>query len=273
MTLGCDTAAVLMSALDLLRHQTSPAQHALLTPDERRSSLHQLTVAVEAAAKLAEVAHVEAIAVAAQHNAAGVDADRIRAEAERFRAEAARFGKEAEKVMAETERTRAEAEKARSETERQAAATAAAAACIKPLETSGVTPSPALAVQTRLCTSSSPPVSASPDVLNITITGLFAGNSKVREIEDAWGRWDGMGIEEYTSAGWAWFKHSATEAFIFLNVPGGGRMSANKRIGNRTGTINVPSAMLKNLDKQRGYDELIYGRRRENGKRDSVLIV
>ncbi|KAI5837700.1 hypothetical protein DFP73DRAFT_635949 [Morchella snyderi] len=105
MTLGCDIAAVLMRALDMLHHQTSPTQYALLTPDERKATLHQLAVTVDTAAKLAEVAHVDAVtaqralASGTSRPDSGAIIDEIAAEIERFKVGFARIGRgEAEMV-------------------------------------------------------------------------------------------------------------------------------------------------------------------------------
>ncbi|KAI5837681.1 hypothetical protein DFP73DRAFT_285572 [Morchella snyderi] len=113
MSLGSETVSLLRRAIDILNHQMSPNQHALLSADDRRSMLQQLTVATEAAGRLADVVHMEAAAVA-QQITSGSDTERIRAETERLKAEA-------EKIKAETERTRAEGEKVGMETQRTAA--------------------------------------------------------------------------------------------------------------------------------------------------------
>ncbi|KAI5837704.1 hypothetical protein DFP73DRAFT_588799 [Morchella snyderi] len=60
MTLGSETAAVLLQAMVTLNLLMSPAQHALHSADERKAALHQLTVTVEAAAKLAETVYLDA---------------------------------------------------------------------------------------------------------------------------------------------------------------------------------------------------------------------
>ncbi|KAI5837705.1 hypothetical protein DFP73DRAFT_635953 [Morchella snyderi] len=60
MTLGSETVTLLLRALDTLNLQMSPAQHALLSADERNAALHQLTVTVEAAAKIAEAVQLDA---------------------------------------------------------------------------------------------------------------------------------------------------------------------------------------------------------------------
>ncbi|KAI5837684.1 hypothetical protein DFP73DRAFT_588786 [Morchella snyderi] len=114
MTLRSETVSLLRRAIDILDHHMSPTQHALHSPDERRSMLLQLTVATEAAAKLADIIHMEAVAVVAQQNTSDGEAERIRAETERLKAEA-------EKIKAETERTRAEGEKVGMEAGRSAA--------------------------------------------------------------------------------------------------------------------------------------------------------
>ncbi|KAI5837708.1 hypothetical protein DFP73DRAFT_567228 [Morchella snyderi] len=59
MTLGTDTAALLLRSVDALMNLIEPAPYALLTPDERRSALRQLLVTTESAAKLAELAHAD----------------------------------------------------------------------------------------------------------------------------------------------------------------------------------------------------------------------
>ncbi|KAI5837290.1 hypothetical protein DFP73DRAFT_601079 [Morchella snyderi] len=61
MTLATDTAAILNNTIASLNNLTSPSGHALLTPQERRSALQQLLTTVEAAAKLADVVHLEAL--------------------------------------------------------------------------------------------------------------------------------------------------------------------------------------------------------------------
>lgn len=79
----------------------------------------------EAAAKLAEVAHVEALTAQGAGAAAGekgapeemirAEAERVKNETERLRAEAWKVGKEAERAVAETERLKTEAMVVRSE--------------------------------------------------------------------------------------------------------------------------------------------------------------
>ncbi|KAI5837712.1 hypothetical protein DFP73DRAFT_588804 [Morchella snyderi] len=65
MALGTDTAALLRYGIDALLQLMGSAPYALLGPNERKSALHYLTVTAEAAARLAEVAHVDALT--AQH--------------------------------------------------------------------------------------------------------------------------------------------------------------------------------------------------------------
>ncbi|KAI5837698.1 hypothetical protein DFP73DRAFT_285632 [Morchella snyderi] len=277
MALGSDIAAVLMSTLDLLRHQTSPAQHTLLTPDERKAALQQLLATVEAATKLADVAYLDAVAVAvaAQRNAGGADAARIMAETERFKAEAAKIGKEVAMVVAETERTRALAEKVRSDTEPQTAARAppaaatAAAACSTPLGRPVVSPRPALAVET-MPGSFSLTDSASLDCPETTVIALYTSHIKVTRIMHELAKWNRNHIEKYTPADWAWFRHSVTEAFLILNCLGAGEITTPNAIRDRTGTIKLPGYMRSLLDTHRGYGGFIHGRTRENGKRDSA---
>ncbi|KAI5837686.1 hypothetical protein DFP73DRAFT_588787 [Morchella snyderi] len=107
-----ETAAVLMRAMDMLHHQTSSGQHALLCANERRCALQHLLATVETAAKLAEVA------LAAEHNAAGSDTDCISAETERLQAEGVKIGREVERAVVETARIKAEVQKVGMEVER-----------------------------------------------------------------------------------------------------------------------------------------------------------
>ncbi|KAI5837727.1 hypothetical protein DFP73DRAFT_588811 [Morchella snyderi] len=92
MTLGSETAALLVLATHALSFQTSAGQHALLTPEERKSALRQLMVTVETAGELAKVAHVEPLA---KHNGIDGDIECKRADPEWLRAEAESFGREA----------------------------------------------------------------------------------------------------------------------------------------------------------------------------------
>lgn len=104
--------------------------------DERKSALQQLTLTVQAAGKLACVAHIEALAaggtvtgetegrvVVVETEAIKAETERVSQEVERSLAETARLRAEAEKVARETERARAAAEKAGRETERAVAET------------------------------------------------------------------------------------------------------------------------------------------------------
>ncbi|KAI5837718.1 hypothetical protein DFP73DRAFT_618461 [Morchella snyderi] len=116
MTLGSETAALLVHTVNMLNNLASATQPANLTPDERSAALKQLMATVEVAAGLVEVAYVEALT--AKQNASGGDVGRIRAETERLRAEAEKVDKETHRAVVETVRTRAEAAKVGKETER-----------------------------------------------------------------------------------------------------------------------------------------------------------
>ncbi|KAI5837685.1 hypothetical protein DFP73DRAFT_531620 [Morchella snyderi] len=115
MTLVSETVSLLRRTIDILNHHMSPPQHALHSAGERRSMLLQHTVETEAAAKLADIIHVEAVAVA-QQNTSGGEAGWIRAGTERQKAEA-------ETIKAERGRTTAEGEKVVKEAERSVAET------------------------------------------------------------------------------------------------------------------------------------------------------
>ncbi|KAI5837687.1 hypothetical protein DFP73DRAFT_567204 [Morchella snyderi] len=314
MTLGSETAAVLMRAMDMLHHQTSSGQHALLCANERRCALQQLLATVETAAKLAEVA------LAAEHNAAGRDIEHMRVEKEMLQVDAVRIGKEVERAVVETarmkaegekvgmetekvcreiersaretlrlrmegekvrveverakqetERARAELEKVRCETEQRAeTANLAAAAGFEPPETHHLSPSRCLPVQIR--PTPSPPETAPLSSPLTRITGLYATNHMVEEITDAVGKWNSSNNDQYTPAGWAWFKHSETEAFVFLTNPGQGKVSRIIKARKRTGTINLGRGVFGDLEMFRGYSGFIYGGRNEFGQRDRVAF-
>ncbi|KAI5837694.1 hypothetical protein DFP73DRAFT_567210 [Morchella snyderi] len=267
MTLGSDTAAVLMRAMDMLHHQTSLTQHTHLSADERKAALQQLLATVETAAKLADVAHVEAVAAAAERNAAGSDTDRIMAQTEMFKAEATKLGREAERVMRETERTRAETEKARCGVEWQTAATAPpaglTAANLTSIGTLGIRPSPP-------AQNGGVPASGPSPEQGISIYALHMSHPWKKEIEEMWEDWNSKNVEQYSLAGWGWFKHSKTTAFLFLNVPGKGEYHLLDIIRERTGTIELPKHMFDDLDRDKGYEGSIYGPRQKSGKRDRV---
>ncbi|KAI5837680.1 hypothetical protein DFP73DRAFT_567199 [Morchella snyderi] len=316
------TAAVLMRAMVTLNHQMSPPQHALLCVDERRSALQQLIVTTETAAKLADVAHVEALT--AQCKAAGGGggggADRTTAETERLHAESAKIGREVERVVAETERTRAETEKVgketekmckeieraaretlrlkveaeakrareevaaaqetedndgemdkgMSETEQQTATTPPAASSSRQRGRLGVPRGRTQPSQRRRSPSHSPPASVLPPEEGIKIVALYEDNEMVEEIEDALEEWNSNNREQFTLAGWAWFMHSETEAYVFLDRPGKDAAHVRRPIRDRTGTIKTPRSMFRDLDIYKGYDGYIYGSRKENRKRERV---
>ncbi|KAI5837691.1 hypothetical protein DFP73DRAFT_567208 [Morchella snyderi] len=435
MTLGSETAAVLMRAMAMLYHQTLPTQHAVLSADERKSALLQLMLTTETAAKLADIAHVEAVAVA-QDKAASAEAWRIRAEIERLKAEAVKIGREVEWVMVEAERTRGEAEmvgivaeevmreveetraegeqvsdeaerraaytkrakraaetvmkestaqetemmkaavemvrkgveittqeaetmkaevekagkevertvqdvertkaevekaskeveamlreteraragaervgseieksaaesewieaevervgrevertvqeteriiaeveKERRENEQQTTPAPTGAPGLERLEASGVDLSHTPLIQSSPGPSS--PGSVPPVVPLIRITGLYSSHRKVREIADGLEYWNSNNVEQYTLASWAWFMHSETEAFFFLDRPGEKQTCMMRKTQDRTGTIKIPSTMFHDLDISKGYYGVIYGRTMENGSRDSVML-
>lgn len=316
-----------------LNHQMSPPQHALLCADERRSALQQLMVTTETAAKLADVAHVEALA--AQCKAAGGGGtDCITAETERLHAESAKIGREVERVVAETERTRAETEKVGKETEKvckeieraaretlrlkveaeaerareevaaaqekedmdgemdkgmseaeqQTATTTPAASSSRQRGRLGVprgstqpsrrrrspSQSPPEPSRRRRSPSQSPPASVLPPEEGIKIVALYEDNEMVEEIEDALEEWNSNNKEQFTLAGWAWFMHSETEAYVFLDRPGKDETHVRRPIRDRTGTIKTPRSMFRDLDIYKGYDGYIYGSRMENRKRERV---
>ncbi|KAI5837693.1 hypothetical protein DFP73DRAFT_285604 [Morchella snyderi] len=265
------TAAVLMRAMDMLHDQVSPETHALLTANERMAALQQLLVTTETAAKLADVAHVEAAAAAAERNAAGADTDRIRAETERFKAEAAKIGKEVERVMAETERARVEAERGRSVTEQEAAATApleTAAAAVdhpKPLETLDVRPN----IPTEDI--SIPPSVTLPGWNKVY--GVYRNSLVVQDIVGSVERWNKSDKEIYTPAGWAWFKQNSNEAYLLLDRAGDGYTALLGAIRNKEGIIKLPESILEDLNVSLGYNQVIYGCRRGDGKRDIAEFV
>ncbi|KAH0604941.1 uncharacterized protein H6S33_004923 [Morchella sextelata] len=105
---------------------TSPSQYALLSADDRRRVLAQIKATVDVAAKLAEVAHMEA-ALARDADRASIDErrDSIRAETEQLKAEVTRLEAAAardntwERFRASAERSRAETKKAAEEEERE----------------------------------------------------------------------------------------------------------------------------------------------------------
>ncbi|KAI5837696.1 hypothetical protein DFP73DRAFT_285621 [Morchella snyderi] len=184
MTLGSETAAVLMRAMVTLNHQTSAAQHAQLTPDERKSVMHQLTVAFETAAKLADVAHLEAAAVVAQCNASGTGAERVETDT-------VGSSGDAERLVPERERAKADVGVVWGETEEQTAkgSPVVVVAGSKPLEAPGVASSSTITIQNPLGTSSppvSPPVRVPPSVTEATIIGLYAGNRRWRRLRKTW---------------------------------------------------------------------------------------
>ncbi|KAI5837683.1 hypothetical protein DFP73DRAFT_588785 [Morchella snyderi] len=386
MTLSSQTITLLMHAMNVLDNQMSPAQHALLSAGERRSTLLQLKVTTETAAKLADIMHVEAVALA-QQTTAGAETERIRAETERLKAETEKTSREAEKVVVETERTRAEAEKvcqelgrsvavreriktegeevgkevrrmkveveevgkevgrmkmdlekvgnevgrAAQETEKmrvevvrvrkdvnrvtaetqgtmaemeklskEAAILAAEryrkravvvnvvdevekaaqggenekaevekatreseqhteASSHKPLETLGVQPS------------GIPPIQSTPPrEPEIRILGLNTYNTRVKEITDKMARWNNSNKDKYSLAGWAWFKHSEEEALLLMGTWSGGYIAWSDTTRKRTGIIKLPEIVLRGLKLSAGYNDVIYGPRRENGARDIV---
>ncbi|KAI5837730.1 hypothetical protein DFP73DRAFT_567249 [Morchella snyderi] len=81
MTHISDIAAVLLRGVDVLNDQMSSGQPAPLSDDDRRHMMRHLMVTVETAAKLADVAHVEALA-ASQQNASAANVERTRANPE-----------------------------------------------------------------------------------------------------------------------------------------------------------------------------------------------
>lgn len=103
-------------------------QHALQCADERKSALIQLAVTVQAAARLAEVAHAEVLTTPGGAATVGGDTKAQLADAwklgkglgwsETIKAETERVSKEVEKSVAETGRLYAEAGKVGRETER-----------------------------------------------------------------------------------------------------------------------------------------------------------
>ncbi|KAH8145654.1 uncharacterized protein LAJ45_10294 [Morchella importuna] len=148
MTLACKTADLLALATHALTHVTSPNQHAQLSASERERALQQLTLTVQAAMRLADVAHVEALAAGGK----GVEVESSKAEAQQAKreverailvatakikgetkkvekeakravAETGRLHAEALKIVNETDRAKAEAEKAGKEAERAVAET------------------------------------------------------------------------------------------------------------------------------------------------------
>ncbi|KAH8145642.1 uncharacterized protein LAJ45_10282 [Morchella importuna] len=102
------TAGLLSLATHALNHITSPDQRALLSPDELKYAVVQLTLTVQAAAKLAEAARLQEL-----HG----DTERVKGETERFKAETVKVKAEAERAVVETELSRAEAERKKAEAE------------------------------------------------------------------------------------------------------------------------------------------------------------
>ncbi|KAI5837695.1 hypothetical protein DFP73DRAFT_567211 [Morchella snyderi] len=269
------TAAVLMRAMDLLEHETSPAQHALLSPEERKAALQQLMVTVETAAKLADIGHVEATAAAAKHSATG-------AETERFKADAAKIRNEVERVMAETERAKVgakrvwgeaermwvDAESVWDETERQTAAAGPPETAAPP--TKAEVPSVPPSTPGELLPVPPPVPLYEP---GIYVIGLSQSHKKMKEIIEASKSWNESNIEEYTLAGWAWFKHSKLFAFLLLERPGGGQTTLTNRARGRTGTFELPYDVFMELCRDEGYDGIIEGPRNKTGSRDHVRFV
>ncbi|KAI5837733.1 hypothetical protein DFP73DRAFT_588815 [Morchella snyderi] len=112
MTLGTETAALLTHIINAMNHQLSAGHHAILTDDDRRSVLANIKATIEVAAKLAEVAHVDALTA---HNAAAKPAEvaNMNATAARTAAERTASSDEKERVAAETmARLQVETEKA-----------------------------------------------------------------------------------------------------------------------------------------------------------------
>ncbi|KAH8145650.1 uncharacterized protein LAJ45_10290 [Morchella importuna] len=126
MTLAFKTADILHLAAQALTHLMS-GQHALHSPDDSKSALQQLAVTVQAAAKLAELAHPEVLtalggvpAVWSDHE---VLMERIRAEREMvgMKAEAEKVGSEVQEkegINAETKKCRMEGEEGIREAEK-----------------------------------------------------------------------------------------------------------------------------------------------------------
>ncbi|KAI5837692.1 hypothetical protein DFP73DRAFT_285602 [Morchella snyderi] len=323
MTLGSETAAVLMRAMDVLQHQTSAVTHTLLTPEERRSALLQLMVTVETAAKLADVAHVEAVAdakveriktesgrlqpemvmIGKEVESVVMEAERTLVEAEtlemqaekvmskaeremaegrkvgneaeeeievleRTRAGVEKVGKEVERTYLETERMKAELKKTRSETEQHTAtAPPAVAVAPKQLEPLAVPPTPTFPIENSPAPSH-PSSMLLPQPV-ILVSGLYASNTKVKEIADALEEWNSRQMEQYTLAGWAWFMHSKGHAYLLLNRQGTEVILLGiKR--DRTGTIRFRGSFIRDLVPSLGYDGLIHGQTRKDGRRDNV---
>lgn len=137
---SCKTADLLSIANNTLNHLVT-GQDTLLSADERYSALAQLALTVQAAAKLADVVHVEGLAVGGTGTVGGdtealtervrvkrgggvkteVEGEKVQIEArdpEQKKAETVKVNEEVQKLVAETERLHAEAEKVRRETER-----------------------------------------------------------------------------------------------------------------------------------------------------------
>lgn len=113
------TSSEILTALSRLKeavgYASSPNGHALLSPEERKAIMDHLNASVGVLAKLAEVAHVEALTArsTAGRKAAKVTYDSEAQIIERMRAEIEETGKETERLRAE-----AEAEEARRDAER-----------------------------------------------------------------------------------------------------------------------------------------------------------
>ncbi|KAH0604940.1 uncharacterized protein H6S33_004922 [Morchella sextelata] len=101
MRLGSETIALLTRTIDTLDHQTSHAQHALLSVEELKCALLQLMATVEAAGKPAEAERVWAEGEKA--NKTKVEVERVERETESVKADADRAWKEAERSVGETE--------------------------------------------------------------------------------------------------------------------------------------------------------------------------
>ncbi|KAI5837729.1 hypothetical protein DFP73DRAFT_567248 [Morchella snyderi] len=96
MTLATDIAAVLLRGVEALNHQTSPVQREFQSDEERKIALRHLMLTVETAVKLADIAHVGALA---EHKASGAGGEPIKVETESTNGEEEKASEDAERAV------------------------------------------------------------------------------------------------------------------------------------------------------------------------------
>ncbi|KAI5838498.1 hypothetical protein DFP73DRAFT_256324 [Morchella snyderi] len=108
-----------------------------------------------------------------------------------------------------------------------------------------------------------------PTMAKISIFGLYERHYQVAKTKEACDKWNENNREQYTLAGCAWFKHSDTQAFFFLDGNRVGREIFGDKY-KRTGIITVTEAQNNMLDRYSGYEGFIYGGEGKGWKKGQI---